>query len=64
MDTQLTGAVPALAADQPHSDEHDSVKEEMIAHASHAQHPLFNVDNGTVFDYIETALRGLSSSEA
>ena len=50
-------AAPALQAGQPHSDEHGSVKGEMIARLSHT-HGLFRDDNALVFDDIEAATRG------
>ena len=56
-ESEHVAAAPALAGGQPHSDEHGSVKDEMIARLSH-NHPLFRDDNATVFDDVETATRG------
>ena len=47
---------PPLAIDQPHSEEHGTVEDELIARTSHS-HPLYMNDNGEVFDILETALR-------
>lgn len=49
-------AAPALAANQPHSEEHGSVQGELIARSSHA-HALFKNDNATVYHYLEEATR-------
>ena len=49
---------PPLLAGEPHSEVHGgSIEGDMIARMSHA-HPLFKVDNGAVFELIETAVRG------
>lgn len=56
-DVAVPAAAPALAADQPYSTEHGSVKEEMIARFSHT-HPLYAADNATIFNLIEDATRG------
>ena len=47
---------PPLKTDQPYSDEHGSVEEDMIARASHAS-GLFKSDNATVYYKIEEATR-------
>lgn len=53
----VPATAPALQAGQPHSDEHGSVREEMIARLSHT-HGLYNDDNALVWDDIEAATRG------
>ena len=50
----VPAATPALAAGQPHSMEHGSVKDELVARASHA-HALFHDDNVTVYHHLEEA---------
>ena len=51
-------ACPPLEPNEPHSLVHDgSIKGDMIARMSHT-HPLFKVDNGAVFELIETSVRG------
>ena len=48
---------PPLQAGEPHSEEHGgSIEGNMIARMSHL-HSLFKVDNGVVFELIETAVR-------
>lgn len=47
---------PPLLANQPFSEKHGSLIEELIARTSH-QHPNFAVDDGVVFDKIESVLR-------
>ena len=47
---------PALAHKQPHSNEHGSLKGELISHLSHT-HPMFRVDNEMVYDHLEVATR-------
>jgi hypothetical protein len=47
---------PPLLAGEPHSEVHGgSIESDMIARMSHA-HPLFKVDNGAVFELIETVV--------
>ena len=48
---------PALADRKPYSEQHGSVKMEMVARFDH-DHALFSTDNGSVFDDIEEATRG------
>ena len=50
-------AVPPLAAGQPHSIEHRSVKSELIARASHT-HVLFHDDNSDLYYLLEEATWG------
>ena len=45
-----------LAADQCYSVEHGSLRDEMIARASHTN-PMFRVDSATIFDMIEKSTR-------
>ena len=47
---------PDLAPNQPHSEEHGSVEEELKARASHT-HTLYREDNAKVFHYLEVATR-------
>ena len=49
-------AAPALAPNQPHSTEHGSVEDELVARASH-DHALFRDDNASVYHYLEEATR-------
>ena len=53
-------APPALAVNQPHSTEHESVEGELVARTLH-EHPLFNDNRATVFRYLEEATRGTST---
>lgn len=52
----VPAAAPQLANGQPHSTEHGSVEEELIARASH-DHALFQTDNAKVYFYVEEATR-------
>ena len=56
-DPQVPGIAPTLAPNQPHSTEHGSVEEELIARASHT-HALFRDDNSVVYYHLEKATRG------
>lgn len=56
-EADVPAAAPPLAPNAPHSEQHGSVRGELIARLSHA-HALFRDDNATVFDMIETATRG------
>lgn len=56
-DVNVPAAVPALATNQPHSAVHGSVEAELVARASH-NHPLFRVDNATLYHDIATATLG------
>jgi hypothetical protein len=49
-------AAPALAQNQPHSNEHESVEGELVGRASH-EHALFRDDNTSVYHYLEEATR-------
>ena len=40
--------VPALANNMPHSEEHGSVEDDLVARASHT-HPLYRDDNSAVY---------------
>ena len=51
---QVPGIAPTLAPSQPHSTEHGSVEEELIARASHT-HALFRDDNSVVYYHLEKA---------
>ena len=59
IDPQVPGIAPTLAPNQPHSTEHGSVEEELIARASHT-HALFRDDNSVVYYHLEKATRGTS----
>ncbi len=52
-------AAPALMADQPYSEEHGSVAEELVHRLPHT-HPLYRIDNATCFSQIVTATLGTS----
>jgi hypothetical protein len=52
----VPAANPALAQNQPHSNEHESVAGELVARASH-EHALFRDDNASVYHYLEEATR-------
>ena len=51
--------VPVLENNLPHSEEHGSVENELIARASH-DHELFREDNAKVYYHLEEATRGTS----
>ena len=53
-DPQVPGTAPTLAPNQPHSTEHGSVEEELMARASHT-HALFRDDNSLVYYHLEKA---------
>jgi hypothetical protein len=48
---------PARQDGDPHSEETGSIEGDLTARMTH-NHPLFKVDNGSVFDMIEIAVRG------
>ena len=56
-DAAVPAQAPPLAVAQPYSDEHGSLKDEMVARYSH-NHPLFSMDSASVYDDIEEATRG------
>ena len=60
-DLDIVPPAAPLTIDQPHSVEHGTVEDELIARTSHS-HPLFRNDNGEVFDLFETSLRGTNYS--
>ena len=51
--------VPVLENNQPHSEEHGSVENELIAQASH-DHELFREHNAKVYYHLEEATYGTS----
>ena len=51
--------VPVLENNQPHSEEHGSAENKLIAQASH-DHKLFREDNANVYYHLEEATRGTS----
>ena len=53
-DPQVPGTAPTLVPNQPHSTEHGSVEEELIARTSHT-HALFRDDNSVVYYHLEKA---------
>jgi hypothetical protein len=55
----IPDAAPALAQNQPHSNDHGSVEGELVARASH-EHTLFRDDNASVYHYLEEATRSTS----
>ena len=59
IDPHVPGIAPTLEPNQPHSTEHGSVEEELIARASHT-HALFRDDNSVVYYHLEKATRGTS----
>ena len=48
---------PPLQAGKPHSEQHGSIEGDLIGHMTH-NHALFKVDNGAVYDMIESSTRG------
>ena len=56
---EVLAAVPALENNRPHSEEHGSVENKLIARASH-KHELFCEDNAKVYYHLEEASRGTS----
>ena len=56
---KVPAPAPPLATNLPHSEEHGSVKADLIAWASH-NHPLYRDDNAKVYFDLERALRGTS----
>ena len=48
---------PALSIDKCYSDEHNSIKEELITILNH-DHSLYKEDNAKVYELLEEALRG------
>ena len=55
-DVEVPGAAPPLLLNQPHSIQHGSVEEELIARASHT-HALYRDNNASVYHYLEEATR-------
>jgi hypothetical protein len=49
-------AAPALAQNQPYSNDYGSVEGELVARVSH-EHALFRDDNASVYHYLEEATR-------
>ena len=56
-DAAVPAAAPPLAHNMPHSTEHGSVQDEMVARISH-NHPIYPADNKQVYLYLEKATRG------
>ena len=56
---EVPAVVPALENNWPHSEEHGSVENELIAQALH-KHKLFHEDNTKVYYHLEEATRGTS----
>jgi hypothetical protein len=52
----VPAVAPALAQNQPHSSEHESVTGELVARASH-EHAFFRDDNASMYHYLEEATR-------
>ena len=59
IDPQVPGLAPPLSANQPHSTEHGSVEDELIARAAHT-HALFRAETSVVYYHLEEATRGTS----
>ena len=53
----VDAVAPALAADQPYSETHGSVAEEMVQRIAHT-HPLYRVDNALGYSQLVTATLG------
>ncbi len=49
---------PPLQAGKPHSEEHGSIKGDLIGHMMHNHALFFKVDNGSVSDMIESSTQG------
>ncbi len=52
-------AIGAIAAGKPHSEEHGSIEDELIARATHT-HALYREDNSSVYYLLEEATRSTS----
>ena len=48
---------PPLQVVEPHSEQHGSIEGDLIARMTH-NHALFKVDNGVVYNMIESSTRG------
>ena len=48
---------PPCQAGEPHSQVYESIEGDMAVHMSHT-HALYKIDNGMVFDLVESAVRG------
>ena len=55
-DVAVPAGAPALALDQPYSEEHGSVEADMVARGSHT-HALYRDDNVKLYYYLEEATR-------
>ena len=53
----VPGVAAALVPNQPHSEEHRYVENELITQASHA-HPLFREDNSAMYYHLKEATQG------
>ena len=58
----VANVCPPLANNQPYSNEHKSVKGDMIAQASHT-HGLYAADNAAVYFKLEEATRGSTQAD-
>ena len=63
IDSHVQGNAPPLAANQPHSTEHQSVEGELVARPAHT-HALYRDDNSVVYYHLEEATRGTSYAES
>ena len=59
----VANTIGPLANNQPYSEEHGSVKADMIAHASQ-NHELYPADNAVVYFKLEEATRGTTQADA
>ena len=62
-DVTVPAICPPLATDQPYSDLHGSVEEDMINRASHS-HGLYRADNATVYYKLEEATRSTAYADS
>ena len=61
-DVTVPAVCPPLTTDQPYSDVHKSVEEDMINRASHS-HGLYRADNASVYYKLEEATRSTAYAD-
>ena len=59
----VPAAAPTLRANLPYSEDHESVRDELVDRATHT-HAKYQDDNATVFDALEEATRGTMYASA
>ena len=59
IDSQVPGNAPSFTVNQPHSTEHGSEEDELVARAAHT-HALYINDNSVVYYHLEKATWGTS----